>query len=51
MTVVHERLTPACGHTNGITSLSFSSDGKELASASKDGTVKVWDATERLNSE
>jgi hypothetical protein len=31
------------GHTDGIHALAFFSDGKRLASASHDGTVKLWD--------
>ena len=39
---VRPRLTLK-GHTDRVTSVAFTTDGKILASCSYDGTVRVWD--------
>ncbi|HEY9674600.1 MAG TPA: AAA-like domain-containing protein [Waterburya sp.] len=36
------------GHTGGVTSVSFSSDGQMIASASDDSTVKLWSREGKL---
>ena len=36
-------LQPLAGHTDRVTALAFSRAGQYLASASQDGTAKVWD--------
>jgi putative hemolysin len=36
------------GHTSFVVGVCFSPDGQRLATASHDGTAKVWDATVRL---
>jgi WD40 repeat protein len=37
---------PLTGHTNAVTSAVFSLDGDTLATASADGTVRLWNVTD-----
>lgn len=41
----NEQVSIAVGHTNVINNLAFTRDGKNLLSASDDGTVKFWGVT------
>lgn len=41
--------TPLTGHTEDITAFAFSQDGMILASASKDGSILLWDWNKMIN--
>jgi WD40 repeat protein/serine/threonine protein kinase len=41
----HPDVVTLSGHSGGISTLTFHPDGKQIATGSYDGTVKLWDAT------
>jgi WD40 repeat protein len=43
----HQELTTFAGHTGDLNDLGFSPDGKWLASASMDNTIRIWDITQQ----
>ena len=45
--VGHEQECTLTGHSDKVTSVAYSPDGKHLVSGSADKTVKVWDAQTR----
>ena len=44
LATLFNRVPTLRGHTNSVTSVAISADGKRIVSGSWDKTVKVWDA-------
>jgi len=42
-TSTHQSIVKLVGHSGDVRSVSFFPDGKQIMSASKDGTIRVWD--------
>ena len=42
-TSTHQLIADLVGHTGGVPSVDFFPDGKQIMSASKDGTIRMWD--------
>lgn len=45
-TNTREKMLDLVGHTDVVSCLAFSPDGKQLASVSRDGTLRTWDMSE-----
>jgi len=44
-----EKITSFTGHSDWVLSISWSSDGKRIVTAGKDGTAQIWDPTTGKN--